>query len=204
MNVEGRGSPGPLLRSTPAPATTQVWPQPGLTDIPKEGTEMRNAWGDHPTGKTLPLASVLGFQRVVGCLCPQAHGRLDTFLPLCPEHMLIKAESLQKISAWQSPAPLPWLAYPPRTSPPICPSKGVHKSSFRSPQGLAGLPWTSVTSRWKQLKTTWQKRRGDLMFRSKNTFFPRHSYSSPGGKTGCSPIPSGWDLGDPYCFLPCP
>lgn len=86
--------------------------------------------------------------------CPE---RLDTFLSLCPEHMLIKAESLQKISAWQSPTPLPWLAHPPWASPPICPSKGVHKSSFRSPQGLARLPWTSVTSRWKQLKTTWQK-----------------------------------------------
>lgn len=165
---------------------------------------MRNAWGDHPTGKTLPLASVLGFQRVVGCLCPQAHGRLDTFLPLCPEHMLIKAESLQKISAWQSPAPLPWLAYPPRTSPPICPSKGVHKSSFRSPQGLAGLPWTSVTSRWKQLKTTWQKRRGDLMFRSKNTFFPRHSYSSPGGKPAALQFRQAGTLGILIAFSPVP
>lgn len=41
------------------------------------------------------------------------------------------------------------------------------------------------------------------MFRSKNTFFPRHSYSSPGGKAGCSPILSGWDLGDPSSFLAC-
>lgn len=62
-------------------------------------------------------------------------------------------------------------AHLPRACPPICLQKGVHKSSFPSPRGLARLPWPSVTSRWKQLKATWQTTRSDLMFYNKKTFF---------------------------------
>lgn len=78
----------------------------------------------------------------------------------------------------------------------------VHKSSFQSPQGLARPPWTSVPSQWKQLKTTWQKRWGDLMFYSKNTFFS-HSYSSSGVKPAALPALSGWYPRVPDSFLLC-
>lgn len=71
MNAEGGFQPSCSVHS-PTSATAHVWPQPGLTGVSTEGTEMRKAWGDNSTGQALPPASVLGFQKVVGRLCPHA------------------------------------------------------------------------------------------------------------------------------------
>lgn len=45
-----------------------------------ERTEMRRAGNDNSPHQALPLASVLGFQKAVGCLCPNAQEKPDTFL----------------------------------------------------------------------------------------------------------------------------
>ena len=100
---------------------------------------------------------------------------------------------------------LPCLGLPtlPWASPPICPSKGVHKSSFRSPRGLARPPRTSVTSQWKQLKTTWQN------YGVISCFIGRIHFSLPiliqalRGKPASLQAPSGWYPRLPDSFLFC-
>lgn len=58
---------------------THLWPQSDPTGI-TERTEMRRAGNDNSPHQALPLASVLGFQKAVGCLCPNAQEKPDTFL----------------------------------------------------------------------------------------------------------------------------
>lgn len=146
--------PGLLLHR--APISSPLQPHPGPTGVSRDRTETRRAQMTTRLARPFLLSLRLASR---GCSCPNAPERPGTFLFVSLIHMLTKAERLRKTPAQPSPAPLPWLACPPRARPLICLPKGVHKSSFQSPPGLARPPWTSVTSRWKQLKTTWQKKR---------------------------------------------
>ena len=120
--------------------------------------------------------------------------------------MLIKAESLQKIPAWPSPAPSPWLACPPGAPlPSAYPTMSINPvfRALRGWQGRHGPQSHRNGNNGKPLG----KRRGDLMFQCKVTFFPRHSFSSPGGKAGSSlssvrPLPQCSSLSPPAQITP--
>lgn len=103
--------------------------------------------------------------------------------------MLIKAESLQKASAWQSPLPCLGL--------PACPGLPLVSASLKA---ASVNPAFGALGGWRgrhdlshiameTIENHLAKRRGDLMFHSRNTFFPRHSYSSPGGKPAALQAP---------------